>query len=54
MTALYRATTHRRSADTRTPLPWTQLGRELRCCADDSKRVAPYIEGAVHVACLLE
>jgi len=25
MTALYRATTHRQTADIRTPLPWTQL-----------------------------
>jgi hypothetical protein len=29
MTALYRATTHRQPADTRTPLPWTQLGNYI-------------------------
>ena len=30
MTALYRATTHRRSAAIRTPPPWTQLGANVR------------------------
>ena len=30
MTVLYRATTHRPSAEIRTPLPWTQLASPLR------------------------